>query len=217
MTGRQMPRREDLELVVEPEPVRRDVPEPDRSGWVIVWLVAAVLVALAIATVVAVLLLAPTPRSDARPGAPGPVSGERLIGAPATAPSRSGTASLGSVSAVGSDAPYPADPPLSAAGAPQPLTGTANFARPSHGADYLAMRLPRGTVVTICGAGGCWVGVVNDFGPVEATGDIADIALVKFARICGWSIATARRMGECVVTVTRGGPDLPATDQEEAP
>lgn len=94
------------------------------------------------------------------------------------------------------------------------MTGQANYATRSHGDHYLAMRLPRGTVVTICGAGGCWRdAVVNDFGPVKATGDIADIALVQFAHVCGWTIAKARRMGECRVTVTRGALiPLPQTD-----
>lgn len=90
--------------------------------------------------------------------------------------------------------------------------GDANFANPSHGSDYLAMRLPRGTIVTITGAGGSWTAPTTDYGPVLATGDIADIALVKFARICGWTIAHARLMGECSVTVEYGGPRLPETD-----
>lgn len=95
--------------------------------------------------------------------------------------------------------------------------GSANFANPSHGSNYLAMRLPRGTVVTICGAGGCWHNaVVNDYGPVEATGDIADIALVKFAHVCGWSIAKARQMGECVVSVEYGAIALPPTSTADA-
>jgi hypothetical protein len=94
------------------------------------------------------------------------------------------------------------------------IGGDANYANPSHGSHYLAMRLPRGTVVTICGAGGCWRdAVVNDYGPVVATGDIADIALVQFAKVCGWSIAEAKRRGECSVTVEYGGTiRLPETD-----
>jgi hypothetical protein len=92
-------------------------------------------------------------------------------------------------------------------------SGTANYASPSHGSSYLAMRLPRGTAVTICGAGGCWNARVNDYGPVLSTGDIADIALVRFARICGYSIAEAKQRGECSVTAEYGGTiPLPQTD-----
>lgn len=88
-------------------------------------------------------------------------------------------------------------------GAPQ--AGRANYANPSHGPDYLAIRADRGTLVRICGAGACWVTRSTDYGPDKDTGDIADIALVQFARICGWTIEHARRMGECDVTVERLG------------
>lgn len=97
------------------------------------------------------------------------------------------------------------------------IGGDANYATASHGVDYLAMRLPRGTIVDICGAGGCWRGArVNDFGPVVATGDIADIALGHFAHVCGYTIRQAERMGECSVTVeiVRVDIPLPATDTE---
>jgi hypothetical protein len=52
-----------------------------------------------------------------------------------------------------------------------------------------AMRLPRGTVVIICGAGGCIERVVNDYGPV-APGRIVDLYRPDFFKICGcpsWS------------------------------
>lgn len=110
---------------------------------------------------------------------------------------------------------------IASGGIGQPLEvirGDANYADPSHGSGYLAMRLPRGTRVTICGDGGCRRMVVNDFGPVKATGDIADIALVQFAPICGYTIREARIRGECEVTVTIGQRDvvLPPTDTEPA-
>ena len=93
------------------------------------------------------------------------------------------------------------------------IAGQANFADPSHGSGYLAMRLPRGTQVHICGAGGCVNMVVNDYGPVEATGDIADIALVKVAKVCGYTIPEAKRRGECSVEVEVGVRiALPPTD-----
>jgi hypothetical protein len=103
--------------------------------------------------------------------------------------------------------------PAQGAIGPPLIAGQANFADPSHGSGYLAMRLPRGTHVRITGAGGSVLMTVNDYGPVEATGDIADIALVRFARICGWTVAEAKRRGECAVEVEVGVRiALPATD-----
>jgi hypothetical protein len=55
-----------------------------------------------------------------------------------------------------------------------------------------AMRLPRGTVVIICGHGGCVQRVVNDYGPVK-TSRIVDLYRVDFFDICGcpsWSGTT---------------------------
>lgn len=93
------------------------------------------------------------------------------------------------------------------------IAGQANYADPSHGSGYLAMRLPRGTHVRISGAGGSVLMTVNDYGPVEATGDIADIALVRFAKVCGYTIPEAKRRGECAVEVeVLGDIPLPATD-----
>lgn len=55
-----------------------------------------------------------------------------------------------------------------------------------------AMRLPRGTVVKICGKGGCIVRVVNDYGPQKKT-RVVDLYRPDFFRICGcpsWSGTT---------------------------
>jgi len=55
-----------------------------------------------------------------------------------------------------------------------------------------AMRLPRGTVVIICGGGGCIERVVNDYGPT-APGRIVDLYRPDFFEICGcpsWSGVT---------------------------
>lgn len=55
-----------------------------------------------------------------------------------------------------------------------------------------AMRLPRGTVVIICGAGGCLERVVNDYGPT-GPGRIVDLYRPDFFEICGcpsWSGVT---------------------------
>lgn len=56
-----------------------------------------------------------------------------------------------------------------------------------------AMRLPRGTVVVICGAGGCIERVVTDYGPSAKGGRIVDMYRPDFFKICGcgwWSGTT---------------------------
>jgi len=53
-----------------------------------------------------------------------------------------------------------------------------------------AMRLPRGTIIVICGAAGCLERVVNDYGPVASTGRVIDMYEPDFFAICGcgsWS------------------------------
>ncbi len=52
-----------------------------------------------------------------------------------------------------------------------------------------AMRLPRGTIVIICGGGGCIERVVNDYGPQKPS-RIVDLYRPDFFDICGcpsWS------------------------------
>jgi len=65
------------------------------------------------------------------------------------------------------------------------LTGTATF----YHAGSTAMRLPRGTVVVICGDDGCIERVINDYGPVSES-RIVDMYVDDFFQICGcpsWS------------------------------
>ncbi len=65
------------------------------------------------------------------------------------------------------------------------LTGEATF----YHNGTTAMRLPRGTVVIVCGAGGCVERVVNDYGPVKPS-RIVDLYVADFFAICGcpsWS------------------------------
>ncbi len=55
-----------------------------------------------------------------------------------------------------------------------------------------AMRLPRGTVVRICGAGGCIQRTVTDYGPVKKI-RVVDMYRPDFFQICGcgsWSGTT---------------------------
>lgn len=47
-----------------------------------------------------------------------------------------------------------------------------------------AMRMPRGTVVRICGAGGCILRTVTDYGP-QAPARIVDLYRPDFFAICG--------------------------------
>jgi hypothetical protein len=69
------------------------------------------------------------------------------------------------------------------------LTGFASF----YDNGTTAMRLPRGTTVVICGAGGCIERVVDDYGPSRAGGRIADLYRPDFFAVCGcgwWSGTT---------------------------
>ncbi len=55
-----------------------------------------------------------------------------------------------------------------------------------------AMRLPRGTIVVICGEAGCLERVVTDYGPIKQT-RIVDMYRPDFFKICGcgwWSGTT---------------------------
>ena len=60
------------------------------------------------------------------------------------------------------------------------LTGWATF----YDNGTTAMRLPRGTVVRICGAGGCIVRTVTDYGPQKPS-RIVDLYRPDFFAICG--------------------------------
>ena len=68
------------------------------------------------------------------------------------------------------------------------LTGYASF----YYNGTTAMRLPRGTVVRICGAAGCILRTVTDYGP-QKTARIVDMYEPDFFAICGcasWSGTT---------------------------
>jgi hypothetical protein len=69
------------------------------------------------------------------------------------------------------------------------LTGKATF----YENGTTAMRLPRGTVVRVCGAAGCLERVISDYGPVAGTNRIIDLYKPDFFKICGcgsWSGVT---------------------------
>jgi hypothetical protein len=66
------------------------------------------------------------------------------------------------------------------------VSGTASF----YTYGTTAMRLPRGTVVVVCGAAGCLERVINDYGPADWTGRVIDMYKPDFFAICGcasWS------------------------------
>ena len=60
------------------------------------------------------------------------------------------------------------------------LSGLASF----YDAGFTAMRLPKGTVVRICGAGGCILRTVTDYGP-QSPGRVIDLYRPDFFAICG--------------------------------
>jgi hypothetical protein len=69
------------------------------------------------------------------------------------------------------------------------LSGYASF----YGNGTTAMRLPRGTTIIVCGAGGCLERVISDYGPMAAGGRIIDLYTPDFFTICGcpsWSGTT---------------------------
>ena len=88
-------------------------------------------------------------------------------------------------------------------------TGNAGWAVPSLGASYLAVRLPRGTVVTITGPGGTWTTRTTDYGPSSRIkpSRVVDIAVGHWREVCGLSPSR----GLCRVTIVRT-PMAPATD-----
>ena len=68
------------------------------------------------------------------------------------------------------------------------IRGTATF----YDAGYTAMRLPRGTIIRVCGAGGCLERVVNDYGP-QSPSRVIDLYRPDFFAVCGcasWSGTT---------------------------
>jgi hypothetical protein len=62
------------------------------------------------------------------------------------------------------------------------LSGVATF----YGNGTTAMRLPRGTTVIVCGAGGCIERVINDYGPIfdPSKNRIVDLYTPDFFAIC---------------------------------
>jgi hypothetical protein len=129
-------------------------------------------------------------------------AGDRSIGA-ITAPD-SASAAAGRLDAGSAflDAPAGRDAPAERPAATMPkvsaswdwkpprytLSGYATF----YDNGTTAMRLPRGTIIVICGNAGCLERVVNDYGPIKQT-RVVDMYRPDFFRICGcawWSGTT---------------------------
>jgi hypothetical protein len=98
------------------------------------------------------------------------------------------------------DRPNVAQPPGALGVAIKPprytLSGFASF----YDNGTTAMRLPRGTIVRICGAGGCIERVVNDYGPAASFRPVRIVDLYRpdFFAICGcgsWSGTTYVTVG----------------------
>ena len=100
--------------------------------------------------------------------------------------------------------------PRKRATAPIPVpTATKTWKTPRYTMDGLAtwydngttaLRLPRGTVVVICGAGGCVERTVTDYGPVAGYRPVrvADLMPSDFVSVCGcalWKGTTAVSVG----------------------
>ncbi len=82
-------------------------------------------------------------------------------------------AGASSVSMGALSAPLPGKPRYT-------LSGGATF----YDNGTTAMRLPRGTIVKICGKGGCIVRVVNDYGPQKKS-RVVDLYRPDFFAVCG--------------------------------
>jgi hypothetical protein len=89
--------------------------------------------------------------------------------------------------------PAVAQPDVASAKAWKPardtITGWASF----YDSGTTAMRLPRGTVIRICGKGGCIQRTVTDYGPASGTGRVIDMYRPDFFKVCGcgsWSGTT---------------------------
>ena len=72
-----------------------------------------------------------------------------------------------------------------------------------------AMRLPRGTVVRICGDGGCIERIVNDYGP-QKTIRIVDLYRPDFFEICGCVVVRGHDLGDGLGLLIAGPRHVPA-------
>jgi hypothetical protein len=185
-----------------------------RSGFVVVWILAALLAAIAIA-----LLIIAAPRSEpssSSTASPSPGDVSRAAGASGPTPTLSGAplAMVWTERRIAGER-VTRGAPLTLAGSigSALIAGQAGYAEESYGPRYLAAQLPRGTRVRICGAV-CRVMTTTDYGPDPriVPPRVADIAVRRWETICG----LPRTRGLCDVTIETldRGAVLPPTDVE---
>ena len=98
----------------------------------------------------------------------------------------------GSAPKFPSSRPASVQPSVSAGSAWKPPLATLKGWATFYDTGTTAMRLPAGTVVRICGAGGCVLRTVNDYGP-KSTSRVVDMYRPDFFAVCGcasWSGTT---------------------------
>jgi hypothetical protein len=128
------------------------------------------------ATLTSVLVTATTPAPAAQGSSDVATTREELLDAALVEPGRAQVAPKGRPSVV--------QPVTAVAPAWKPARYTVSGQATFYDNGTTAMRLPRGTTVRICGAGGCIVRTVTDYGP-RGSGRIVDLYRPDFFRICG--------------------------------
>jgi hypothetical protein len=94
------------------------------------------------------------------------------------------------------------------------FSGYAGWASSSLGSRYLAMRLPRGTRVRLCGPAACWTTRTTDFGPSSLIRPprVADVAVGQWERIAGLGRRYGLTWVRVIVLDDGPGPTAPPTD-----
>ncbi|MBF6606276.1 MAG: hypothetical protein IVW53_11910 [Chloroflexi bacterium] len=96
----------------------------------------------------------------------------------------------GSAASLSIARPKSAQPIVLAAYAIKPPRSTLRGVATFYDNGTTAMRLPRGTIIRVCGPGGCIDRVVTDYGPIAGTDRIVDLYRPDFFAVCGcpsWS------------------------------
>lgn len=80
--------------------------------------------------------------------------------------------------------------------------GVVSHMGPGFGRDYLALPVPRGTTVRICGPARCRVMTSNDFGPNQRIHPdrIADVGMATFTELCACPTSQGLFRGSWSVT-----------------
>jgi hypothetical protein len=135
--------------------------------------------------------------------------------APTSATQPAPVTSSGTGNEQGTQAPAagsrtPAPRPYGAVGTPV-IHGLASWVSASLGARYLAARVPRGTLLQVCGPLACMTRTVTDYGPSKRVfpGRVVDLSRADFVTVCG----DPERLGVCPVDVQRVSLSLPRTDR----